>query len=114
MACTSRWRIGGWADAARAETRWALEIPYGLSLLAFHDARAEVKGLDIAPRKDWPPVPIVPLAFDTPVNRPLVIILLRWRRMLQAAGRNVGDRVPGVVDADEEKEQQARCDHKEP
>jgi hypothetical protein len=45
-------RIGGWPDAVARETRWALEIPYGLSLLAFHDPSAEVKGLrTVAPSR---------------------------------------------------------------
>jgi cytochrome d ubiquinol oxidase subunit I len=57
-------RIGGWPDAAREETRWALQIPYGLSLLAFHDPGAEVKGLKSVPRRDRPPVAVVHLAFQ--------------------------------------------------
>jgi cytochrome d ubiquinol oxidase subunit I len=56
--------IGGWPDVERGETRWAIRIPYGLSLLAFHDPRAEVKGLDAIPRGNWPPVPIVHIAFQ--------------------------------------------------
>jgi cytochrome d ubiquinol oxidase subunit I len=52
---------------AREETRWALEIPYGLSLLAFHDPHAEVKGLRTAPAADRPPVAVVHLAFQTMV-----------------------------------------------
>ena len=60
-------RIGGWPDVAREETRWALEIPYGLSLLAFHDPHAEVKGLRTAPAADRPPVAVVHLAFQTMV-----------------------------------------------
>jgi cytochrome d ubiquinol oxidase subunit I len=57
-------RIGGWPDAEREETRWALQIPYGLSLLAFHDPAAEVKGLKSVPREDRPPVAVVHLAFQ--------------------------------------------------
>jgi cytochrome d ubiquinol oxidase subunit I len=57
-------RIGGWPDEERRETRWALEIPYALSLLAFHDPNAEVKGLDSVPRDQWPPVAIVHIAFQ--------------------------------------------------
>ena len=57
-------RIGGWPDVERRETRWAIEIPYGLSLLAFHDPNAEVKGLEDFPREDWPPVAIVHIAFQ--------------------------------------------------
>jgi cytochrome bd ubiquinol oxidase subunit I len=60
-------RIGGWPDAAREETRWALEIPYGLSLLAFHDPYAEVKGLRTVVPADRPPVAVVHLAFQAMV-----------------------------------------------
>jgi cytochrome bd ubiquinol oxidase subunit I len=52
-------RIGGWPDEAAETTRFALEIPRGLSLLAFHDANATVRGL-----KEFAPVlrpPVVPV-----------------------------------------------------
>lgn len=61
-------RIGGWPDQSREETRFALEIPYGLSLLAFHDPQAEVKGLDAVPPADRPPVAVVHLAFQVMVG----------------------------------------------
>jgi cytochrome d ubiquinol oxidase subunit I len=57
-------RIGGWPDVEARETRWAIEIPYALSLLAFHDPRAEVRGLEAFPRDEWPPVPVVHIAFQ--------------------------------------------------
>src|SRR5262249_27431734 len=38
-------RIGGWPDVNARRTRFAIEIPRGLSLLAFHDPNATVKGL---------------------------------------------------------------------
>ncbi len=60
-------RIGGWPDEAAEETRFALEIPAGLSLLAFHDPRAEVAGLDAVPPVDRPPVLVVHLAFQAMV-----------------------------------------------
>jgi cytochrome d ubiquinol oxidase subunit I len=56
--------IGGWPDMERGEVRYALKIPYGLSLLAHHDPHAEVKGLDQVPREDWPHVPTVHLGFQ--------------------------------------------------
>jgi cytochrome d ubiquinol oxidase subunit I len=56
--------VGGWPDVERRETRWSIEIPRGLSLLAFHDPDAEVQGLDRVPREDWPPVPVVHVAFQ--------------------------------------------------
>jgi cytochrome d ubiquinol oxidase subunit I len=44
-----------------------IEIPYLLSLLAFHDPNATVKGLDIVPPEDRPPVEIVKYSFRTMV-----------------------------------------------
>jgi cytochrome d ubiquinol oxidase subunit I len=61
-------RIGGWPDASREETRWALEIPNGLSLLAYHDPHAEVRGLLAVPPEDRPPVAVVHVAFQTMVG----------------------------------------------
>ncbi len=60
-------RVGGWPDAAREETRWALEIPHGLSLLAYHDPDARVQGLRDVARADRPPVAVVHLAFQVMV-----------------------------------------------
>ena len=80
-------RIGGLPDAEREETRWALEIPYGLSLLAFHDPRAEVRGLRSVPPGDRPPVAVVHVAFQAMVALgtllaaiALVAAFLVWRR----------------------------------
>ena len=61
-------RIGGWPDAERETTRFAVEIPGGLSLLAYHDINAEVQGLTSVPREDRPPVAVVHLAFQTMVG----------------------------------------------
>jgi cytochrome d ubiquinol oxidase subunit I len=80
-------RIGGWPDASREETRWALEIPYGLSLLAFHDPSAEVKGLRTVVPADRPPVAVVHLAFQAMVGLGSTMALVAlwaawsaWRR----------------------------------
>jgi cytochrome d ubiquinol oxidase subunit I len=43
---------------------FGVEIPYALSLLAFHDPHAEVKGLDAAPSEEWPNVPLVHFSFQ--------------------------------------------------
>jgi cytochrome d ubiquinol oxidase subunit I len=80
-------RIGGWPDEQAEQTRWAIEIPYGLSILAFHDPHAEVKGLDSVPRADRPPVPVVHVAFQVMVGCGTALAavaalggLLAWRR----------------------------------
>ncbi len=61
-------RLGGLPDPVAMETRWALEIPMGLSLLAFHDPDAEVKGLRAFPRESWPNTLLVHLAFQVMVG----------------------------------------------
>ncbi|MBI4396059.1 MAG: cytochrome ubiquinol oxidase subunit I [Elusimicrobia bacterium] len=60
-------RLGGWPDEKREETRYALEIPYGLSFLATLNPHAEIKGLKEVPPEDRPPVGLVHLAFQAMV-----------------------------------------------
>ncbi len=79
-------RIGGLPDAESATTPYALEIPYGLSLLAFHDPHAEVKGLLDFPRDIWPPVAKTHVSFQVMVGlggllaaMALVAAFLAWR-----------------------------------
>jgi cytochrome d ubiquinol oxidase subunit I len=86
--------IGGWPDMAAGRTRYALEVPYGLSILAFADPRAEVKGLDRIPRADWPHVPTVHLSFQVMVALgtylaaiSLFAAYLAWRRRDLATNR---------------------------
>lgn len=56
--------LGGWPDASAGRTRFGLEVPYVLSLLAFDNPRAVVRGLDAVPRDEWPPLPVVHLSFQ--------------------------------------------------
>jgi cytochrome d ubiquinol oxidase subunit I len=79
--------VGGWPDVERQETRWAIRIPYGLSILAFADPKAEVAGLDRIPRADWPNVRAMHLSFQVMVALgsylalvSLLVLWLRWRR----------------------------------
>lgn len=68
---TSRWAplyIGGIPDEEKQEVRWGIPIPGALSFLAFDSFDAEVKGLDQYPREDWPPVPIIHIAFQVMVG----------------------------------------------
>jgi len=82
--------IGGWPDEAAGVTRWSLEIPKGLSLLAFNDPDAEVRGLNDFPREDWPPVAIVHAAFQVMVACGTVLALVGlwfgWRWWRRKAG----------------------------
>ena len=88
-------RIGGWPDEEGGVTRFALEVPGALSLLAFGDADAVVQGLDAVPREDWPPVAITHVAFQVMVGlgsyMALVSLWIVWR---VARRRPVADRRP--------------------
>jgi cytochrome bd ubiquinol oxidase subunit I len=56
----------GWYDGE--EVKYGLRLPKLLSLLAFHDPDAEVKGLEAVPAEDRPPVNVVRFAFQTMVG----------------------------------------------
>jgi cytochrome bd ubiquinol oxidase subunit I len=80
-------QIGGLTDERSETTRWAISIPYGLSLLAFHDPQAEVKGLKAFARDERPPVAIVHIAFQVMValGSSMAVVALwagwtAWRR----------------------------------
>src|SRR6202008_1479191 len=61
-------RIGGIPFPDKRETKYAIEIPHGLSLLSFHKYNALIKGLDQEPQPDWPNVLIVHICFENMVG----------------------------------------------
>jgi cytochrome d ubiquinol oxidase subunit I len=61
-------RLGGIPDVGARETRYAIEIPGGLSMLAHGDRAARVIGLNDIPRELWPPVTAVHMAFQVMVG----------------------------------------------
>jgi cytochrome bd ubiquinol oxidase subunit I len=61
-------RIGGLPFPKERQTKYALEIPNGLSLLAFHKPNALIKGLDQEPERDWPNVRMVHICFQIMVG----------------------------------------------
>jgi cytochrome bd ubiquinol oxidase subunit I len=73
-------RVGGWPDPVAETTRYALEIPYGLSLLAFHDPHAQVRGLDSFPPADRPDPRVVHVAFQIMIGcgSLLALVALWW------------------------------------
>jgi cytochrome d ubiquinol oxidase subunit I len=80
-------RIGGIPDEKKRETPYALEIPYGLSLLAFQDFNASVAGLNEFDPALWPPVAVVHVAFQVMVFAGLAMMAIAgwgfylwWRR----------------------------------
>ncbi len=80
-------RIGGLPDMKTEQTKYAIEIPDALSLLAFHKLHATVDGLDKTPRSLWPNVVVVHIAFQIMVGLGSILagvaVLgagLRWKR----------------------------------
>lgn len=81
-------RIGGLPDPEARVTRWAIEIPGGLSFLGFGDPSATVTGLNDIPRDLWPPVVWVHLAFQAMVGIGSWLALLAlWGGVLWWRGR---------------------------
>lgn len=85
-------RLGGIPDEEASRTRFAIEIPGGLSWLAYRDSHAVVQGLNEFPRSARPPVAIVHLAFQTMVAIGCFLLALagwgmwslwRWRQVPQ-------------------------------
>lgn len=71
--------IGGWPDVEARQMRFAIQIPHGLSLLAYHDPNAVVLGLDEWPREDWPEPRVVHIAFQIMVGIGFAVIgLVAW------------------------------------
>ena len=66
--------ILGWYT--EGQVKYGIEIPHGLSLLAFHSWNAKVQGLDSVPANQRPPVNIVRIAFQTMVGIGTLLALL--------------------------------------
>ena len=80
-------RIGGIPSEKERRTKYALEIPHGLSFLATHHLDAEIKGLNDFPVDEWPPVAIVHISFQVMVALgsfmalvALTVLVLEWRK----------------------------------
>lgn len=56
--------IGGFPDMENKKIDYAIRIPKLLSFLAHGDFHSEVKGLNEFPEDEWPPVPVVHIAFQ--------------------------------------------------
>jgi cytochrome d ubiquinol oxidase subunit I len=85
-------RIGGLPDAESETTPYAIEIPGGLSWLAFHDADRVVQGLDSVPRADRPPVAIVHFAFQIMIAIGLFLLAVSaWTGVALVARKKLPD-----------------------
>ena len=69
-------RIGGMPSLEERRTRFALEIPCGLSWMVGHDADARVLGLDAFPENEWPDPRPVHVAFQIMVGIGSLLALL--------------------------------------
>jgi cytochrome d ubiquinol oxidase subunit I len=78
--------LGGWYDEKSGEVRYGITIPKLLSLLAYHDPNARVRGLDEVAPRDRPPVNVVRYSFATMVGIGVlmaafsVVLVVLWRR----------------------------------
>jgi cytochrome d ubiquinol oxidase subunit I len=73
--------LGGLADPKTGQIHYAIEIPKGLSLLAYLNPNATIKGLDQVPHQDWPNPLLVHSSFDGMVASGmfgLLVALLFW------------------------------------
>ena len=85
-------RVGGIPDEDAQTARYALEIPRALSLLAFHDPNAEVKGLTAFPRDQWPPVAPVHVAFQLMVMLgTLMALVCAWAGFVVVRKRDIAE-----------------------
>lgn len=87
-------KIGGIPDETRRETNYAIEIPYGLSILAYGDPHATVKGLNDFPQNEHPPVAIVHFAFQIMVGCGMLMLGITvwsawrfWRNRKEKGGK---------------------------
>ena len=80
--------LGGYYSEDDQKLKGGVEIPKLLSVLAFHDPNATVKGLEIVPKDDRPPVNIVRFAFLTMAGiGSLLAALAAWFLWLRARRR---------------------------
>jgi cytochrome d ubiquinol oxidase subunit I len=66
--------LAGWYTDGRV--RYGIAVPKLLSILAYHDPNARVRGLDAVPAEDRPPVNVVRVAFQTMVGIGTALALL--------------------------------------
>src|SRR5579859_525407 len=85
-------RVGGIVDPQTGQVYYALELPYGESLLVYGNINGTLRGLDAFAKQDWPDaIPAIHLAFDAMVGCGVFTLLvvcwfwlLFWRRKQRA------------------------------
>jgi len=84
--------IGGIPDEETGQARYAIRIPYLLSVLAHGDAQAEVTGLDRVPRDEWPNVLLVHLSFEVMIALgTFMMAITAWATWLAWRGRELAE-----------------------
>lgn len=79
--------IGGLPDEEAEVTRYGIEIPYALSLLATHDPHAEIRGIKSFPAEERPPIAVTHIAFQIMVGCGTAMMLLAGFAGIQALRR---------------------------
>jgi cytochrome d ubiquinol oxidase subunit I len=88
-------RIGGIPDAEAEQTRFAIEVPKMLSILAYGDANSQVRGLEGFSRDTWPPVAIVHISFQVMVGCGSVLVLVAlWACAVRLRTRSIFTSAP--------------------
>jgi cytochrome d ubiquinol oxidase subunit I len=91
----SPWAVVAWPDKSAQENRWAVEIPYLLSLLDTRTLRGQVPGLRDFPVEDQPPVWLPFYGFRLMVLLAFVMLaLVIWAAAAWARGRMTPDSAP--------------------
>ena len=87
--------VGGVPNSETQDVKYAIEIPGGLSFLAYNDPGAEVKGLDQIPQENWPNVPVVHYSFQIMVaagGMMMAVVLVYWWAVARRRERHADDR----------------------
>jgi cytochrome d ubiquinol oxidase subunit I len=88
------WNMLAWPNPDKQANDWAIEIPYGLSLLSTRSLTGQVKGLRDFPRKDRPPVLIPYYAFRIMVAiGSALFFLMLWTLWSRARGQLSAERI---------------------
>lgn len=80
-------RIGGWPDPAARTVRYAIEIPGGLSWLAYGSTQSRVKGLNAVPSSQWPNIAVTHVSFQLMVASGTFLVAAALWYWLKDRGR---------------------------
>lgn len=88
------WAVLAWPNPEKQANDWAIEIPYGLSLLSTRSLTGQVKGLRDFPTKDRPPILIPFYAFRIMVAIGMVLFfIMLWTLWSWTRGQLSAERI---------------------